>query len=600
MKKTLILVLLIPASLTAQDELQKSITFRWDEQKQQGFTSKTQEIDRYDILHIDVNTDALDTRANTAELTNRITFLKNATQAFTQAQRNTITLLREQTDALRRAVVTQQKQDIEAARTNLERTAQQLATALMPVLQRIEADKDLDRPTYDALSTALLQPDGYNAAAGVLQQRIDALTTELRANIAHQGAIAITATLIPPDDAARTLAVPPYNDVQEAASDAAPNVLPVVDDRTRREVAAAQGFRDVLVDLQRLDDELRNSINDLRATLLKLRDELKIDVLEKTLDDLIMQAQTIGTNDLASVVQEARAARDLLRALAAPDLAPSGATDADRLLAIASTLLERANALLTAANDLPTTLTKLTTDVRAALVQHASLASQSAVTLLETTAKAFGDRQTYFTQLAGTISKLAMSFRQAGGVSRSAQDLVNTARDISAQDLNTRVNLRRIIGDVHTGDHLDVDAILYTRKADGSLASVDEATQRFVIERYGIYPDNVRGALLFVDPRNKIPRDIRFQPVPALGYFWKTGFKGHPRLNRALPGLGFSMALVDFEDKDNFELGLAATVSLFDIFWTGYGRDLQARANYFSIGINPLYVGRLLGGMLSR
>ena len=48
------------------------------------------------------------------------------------------------------------------------------------------------------------------------------------------------------------------------------------------------------------------------------------------------------------------------------------------------------------------------------------------------------------------------------------------------------------------------------------------------------------------------------------------------------------MAL-DFDDSDSLELGIALGVVLFKhIFHMGYGRNLQAEADCFYVGINPL------------
>jgi hypothetical protein len=55
------------------------------------------------------------------------------------------------------------------------------------------------------------------------------------------------------------------------------------------------------------------------------------------------------------------------------------------------------------------------------------------------------------------------------------------------------------------------------------------------------------------------------------------------------------MAMLDFSDKNDLEIGFAAGVSLFrNLIWTGYGRNLQARANYFYVGTNPLLLGKMI------
>ena len=91
--------------------------------------------------------------------------------------------------------------------------------------------------------------------------------------------------------------------------------------------------------------------------------------------------------------------------------------------------------------------------------------------------------------------------------------------------------------------------------------------------------DSVRGGLLFVQPRSKIDRDISYQPVPALGYYWRSGIHGHPTWNAISPSFGFTMALLDFSDSNSTEIGFAGGISIFrDLAWVGYfGSDMPGR-----------------------
>ena len=103
-----------------------------------------------------------------------------------------------------------------------------------------------------------------------------------------------------------------------------------------------------------------------------------------------------------------------------------------------------------------------------------------------------------------------------------------------------------------------------------------------------------------MQPRSKIDRDISYQPVPALGYYWRSGIHGHPTWNAISPSFGFTMALLDFSDSNTMEIGFAGGISVFrDLAWVGYGRNLQARANYFYVGTNPLLLVKLFqnGGL---
>ena len=58
------------------------------------------------------------------------------------------------------------------------------------------------------------------------------------------------------------------------------------------------------------------------------------------------------------------------------------------------------------------------------------------------------------------------------------------------------------------------------------------------------------------------------------------------------PGIGVALTLLDHTDEDDFEVGLAATLSVFrSLIWVGYGRNLQAESEFFHVGINPLVIG---------
>jgi cell division FtsZ-interacting protein ZapD len=595
----LALVLLATVALTASGEgLNDAIKFRWETNEQTGFTDREQEVERFKVINIDVDRDKLAAaaarRLNVAggeELTNRILFLREAVQAFAQAQQTTLPLLRRETDALTAAIAGGNDQEIRSARSAVQQTAAAMAAALLPAFDTLEDNRAQFPELYDKLATAVLADDGYGRMAQVLQQELDTVTAELQKRLQNQVQLALAATLAPPDDAQRSLALRPYNEVEQLAADAVPSPFPVIDDRTRRELQAAQQFRDVLADLGKVNEELRKSLDQLQQQLNQLRSELQVDVLQKNLDQLEQTArQQAGAEP---IVQQIRTTRAFVANLTGSSLQLTGSTDADRLLFLATSLSQQADALANAVRDLPNALEQLAKSLENDVQLAAKQTVKDAVTTLRSNAKMFLDKQEFFNGLVKNVLALASQFRRAATVVRSSESLAAAARSIQEADLNTQIQLARIAGDVHVGDRVIVDAALYqVDPATGKRTTLDEQTQKFVIQRYGLFADNIRGGLLFVEPRSKIPRDVHYQPVPALGYYWRTGIRGRARLNAALPSLGFTVGLLDFEDANELELGVAAGVSLFDLVWTGYGRNLQARANYFYVGVNPLYFAR--------
>jgi hypothetical protein len=600
---TVLLVFTVAAH--AEDALKGVITFKVGDKQPTTFTGKTQEVERFQTIEINVDRTALATAAANRqglagagpELTERIEFLKTATQAFADAERNGLVKLRAAADALTAAIRSGDTARTNAARQQMNAAAGAFADEMIPLFDRIEADKQKDPQLFAELEAAVLQTDGYGAMATVLQRHIDQVTAALLAKLENPVEIAIAATLVPPDDAQRALALRPYNDVEELAADAVPSPFPVVDDRTRREIEAAQQFRDVIVDLKKVQDELQKTLDELRQSLTQLGDELKTDVLEKNLDALVGTLRQEGNAALAPTLQQAERTRDLVRSLAGPNLQLTGTTDAQRLLFLANTLSNEADALSQAVRALPDALRELATQLRSSAVLAGKQTVKDALQTIDTTAGAFVQKQTFFTTLASNIVSLANKFHRNATVVRSAENLAAAARSITEADLDTSLHLAKIVGDVHVGDHVIIDAALYQKDpATGKRETIAEETERFIIQRYGFYADNVRGGLLFVEPRSKIARDVDYQPVPALGYFWRKGFVGRAALNRALPAFGLSLSLLDFEDANELELGIAGTLSLYELFWTGYGRNLQAKANYFFVGVNPLAFGRFFPG----
>jgi hypothetical protein len=144
----------------------------------------------------------------------------------------------------------------------------------------------------------------------------------------------------------------------------------------------------------------------------------------------------------------------------------------------------------------------------------------------------------------------------------------------------------------HSGDRFHLDIKVFVMGNEERIVVQDR--QDFLVQAYGPYVEP-RGALLFVDPRSEIDRDISFQPTVGLGIHMKWGIRGARWWNDWLrPGIGVSFALLDFRDESDFELGIAGSVTVLkDLFWTGYGRNFQAKSEYFYLAVNPLAIPSL-------
>jgi len=596
--------LIVAASALAQSPPLQDVQFKWSQGAQKGFQrTSVPEIDRYDTLSITVDKQQFLTDAGAqlggggsttpsdleTELQVLASFLKQV-GAYHAALLNTVASVTKQNAASPGGT---QKSLVEAMGSD-----QQLAQAragLRAGLADLKKLKTIDPQTYAAVEQTFGSASAYVSAANTIEARLNQLSATLTNNAVTSGALGITATIVPPDAAARALHLPNYDQNPVASAPAVPGYIPVVDARTQREITAAQAFRDVGQSLTQVTTQFQQSVKDLQTALNSLRAALKTDVLEASLDSLIQQAQTSARTDLADVLQAATAARDLVRNLNSATLTLAGATDADRLLNLAASLSSTAQMLNDVRTTLPGDLTKLASDLETAVKNTADSALSTAETLVKQAASAFLADQTFFVTLADNLTTLGQLLGADSRLALSADRIAETARNLDTNtDYSTSLDLRTIQGDVHVRDSIVVQAGLYRRDSTGKLSQVATDSQSFVIQRYAIFPDSVRGGLLFVQPRSTIQRNITYQTVPALGYYWRSGIQGHPTWNAISPSFGVTMALLDFSDSNTLELGIAGGVSVLrDLAWVGYGRNLQARANYFYIGTNPLLLVKL-------
>jgi hypothetical protein len=591
MRRTLVAaaIALAAASALAQNALQ-DITFQWKGGAQNGFTKNVPEIDRYDTLRIDV--DKAKFAADAAKELGGTSLAANDITRELQILATTARALGEYHKALAAAIAESATSGMVTALSTPEMN--EARGRLDAALTSFRELKNVDPDLYRAVEESFGTPTAYSDAAKAIADRLNQLTTEIQQNALSSGALGITATIVPPDASARPLHLDKYDQVPVANAPAVPNFIPVIDERTRAEITAAQSFRDIGRSMTQISSEFQKSIQQLEGALQKLRSGLKTNVLEAELNALIAEIDTGARRDLGQVRADAVAARDLVQRLNSVNLTLEGATDADKLLNLASTLNTTAQALIDSSRDLPAGLKKLAADIETAVrkVPNSLLMRTNA-----TIRKAIDDfvgQQTFFTTLAGRLKSLGLQLEQDSRVALSADRVAAAARDLDATtDYSTALDLSTIQGAVHVRDNIVVQAALYRRLSPNKLDPIESAKQSFVIQRYALYPDSVRGGLLFADPRSKIQRNIHFQPAPAIGYFWHYGIHGRPRWNAESPAIGFSMTILDFNDAQDVELGLAGTVAFVrNLVWVGYGRNLQAKANYFFIGTNPLELGK--------
>lgn len=599
--------LLLASSALAQSPL-NDVQFKWGNGQQNGFQRKTTpEIDRYDSLAINVDKQKFLTDAGAqlgdgtqtpsdleTELSILGSFLKQV-GAYHAALLNTVASVAKQNAANPGAPMSM----VDAMSSDPQLA--QARAGFRSGLADLKKLKTIDPQTYAAVEQSFGSSSAYVSAANVIETRLNQLSATLQQNAAATGALGLTATIVPPDAAARPLHLPNYDQVAVSSTIAVPNYIPVVDARTQREITAAEDFRDVAKSLTQVSAQFQASMKELQTSLDTLRTSLKTQVLEVQLNSLIQQVRSSARTDLGPVLTDATAARDLVQQLNSTNLTIDGTTDAQRLLNVANSMNTTAQALLDASKGIPDDLNKLADDTETAVRNTADATLSQSEAMVRQAASDFLAKQTFFITLANNLMSLGQLLAADSRLALSADRLAAAARNLDANtDYSTTLDLRTIPGDVHVRDNIVVQAALYRRDSNGQLTQVSTDSQAFVVQRYNIFPDSVRGGLIFAEPRSKIDRDISYQPVPALGYYWRTGFRGHPAWNAMSPSFGITMALLDFSDANTMELGFAGGISIFrDLAWVGYGRNLQAKANYFYVGTNPLLLVKLFqnGGL---
>ncbi len=146
-----------------------------------------------------------------------------------------------------------------------------------------------------------------------------------------------------------------------------------------------------------------------------------------------------------------------------------------------------------------------------------------------------------------------------------------TSRSFSS-GLGTKFDLQTISGGREPGQR-----IVVTYEVLQGEDVLLEWTDEFLIQSYGT-SGATHASLAFVRRQGV----TTYKPVPIIS--WTLRYRGWPGNNdRGVRagilshiGLGVSAATLDFVDEESVEVGLAPTLSLFDLLFVGYGWNLQA------------------------
>jgi hypothetical protein len=524
-------------------------------------------------------------------MTGRIEELKTLVEQFLVVQQRLIEM---KNAALRLAVARMAaapRARIESLEKERDAASNALAQAGSPLLDTVELMRTENPELHEALSVAV-QKD-YAAMADVLRNEVQKLEADLSRRVIEGPKIQVlmTATLVDSEGRETALHLDGYDSIATGTATPFPRFRLTLDERARRELAAAAALAPLVAAIEDPASGFQKALDDLEATIKDLPEQLKLADQATALDTLATSLRDTGEEDLEPLADQVEAIKADLTVLSSVNL--SQTTD---ILALADTVRRVVENVQKLRDDVPDQLEKLRTDLDTALGTNFPEIAEQGETALKGLLDSILENRPALKTFVDNLSAIASNLHATGGLTNAAEAASRKARELGADtSLDTKLDLQTIGTERHPGDRVDVAVqVERTDPEAGASTALLTGSQGFRLEKYGLWADT-RGALLLVDPRSDIPRDVSYQPVPGIGYHWHYGLKNHPAVNHDLSfGLGASLALLDFEDDSDFELGIAASATfLRDLFWVGFGRNLQAKADYFFVGINPLILAEM-------
>ncbi len=484
------------------------------------------------------------------------------------------------------------QQSIQALDADLERLRVDFGAEARSAIQQLRPLRASDPELYQDIANAILVD--YAAMADVLREHVQRVDQELARKVAEgpKVGVLVAATLVDSTGKETALHLDGYDTIAVGSPTPFPRFRLAPSERARAELAAAAALAP-LVDRLVNDggSAFQEAIDELETAIEGLPDKLGLDDRLQELETLAEALEQTGEQDLQPFVERVGEVRAQLDALSNAGIPASG-----NILEFVEGILKLAEDLKALREDLPATLKDLQNSLLKVVGDRfPGITTQAKTTLggLQETLLANSETlKTFRDEIMAAVKTL----RATEGLSNAAEAASRRARDLGADvPLDTSLDLQTIDAERHPGDfvHLTIQ-VEQVDPATGKSTSLLQGRQTFRLETYGWWMDT-RGALLMVEPQGEIERELNYQPVPGLGYFWRYGAKNRPFLNHDLAlGLGVSFALLDFQDSDNFEVGIAASATfLRELLWVGYGRNLQAKSEYFFVGINPITLSAL-------
>jgi hypothetical protein len=364
-------------------------------------------------------------------------------------------------------------------------------------------------------------------------------------------------------------------------------------ERTTREAESARRLAEVVENSDQLITDAKTALAAINEELEILSETLDIDAVTENLASLGDNLRGYADASLLSLTAQARELAGQVKVLVKTfdSEAPLDAVSAMGLMYQLSTGIDD---ILAVVRELPRKLTKLVSTLDEQMARLSDRVSQETVENLRKAGKDISQRPE-IQQLIGSIEAVGNILGRTARISETALATGSIGRDVAPdKSLDTFLELMSA-GERHPGDTVTLHINVEWDDGAGRKRIVASAIQQFKIRAVGPYVES-RGSLLFVDPQRSDLADQSYEPAIALSFMCHYNRKGWKTWNDIFnPGLGLTFSLLDFEDGRDFELGISGSFTLFgDLIWAGYGRNLQAEADFFYIGINPLAVGDFL------
>lgn len=601
-----ILILSLGYPISARGAAISRLTFEPSSGKQLvGSSSKTYELGIDDAVEIRVDEQGLlrDIGLSTASaslgssLLPRIQFLRQAVDAFVGAQESLLAvksagLILESAKGTAGEVAA--RSAFLAANSSFSEVA---VSAISPLIEALDSDIELKASLEPALNEAVL--GDYSQMAEVLRRYLVEIDEKLgqKADGAQRVEIALEATIANGLRRQR-VHLDGYDDIRTGEPVPFPRFQLALDSRAKEEFAASDKLAE---NVNRILDgsferELKASVRNIEIALRDLAKTTKADILEAELNDTLRSLISARDENLGPIISEVVAVRDLFSGFEKiPTLEDS--TKLDALLVVASAISAKATKLQTLANVGPERLGKLTVTLQRLSIEKPGLVSkkfqQAALDTKEKIAKELAPLQT----ACDNLREIAKAIGLTAEIGVVADNLASRARELGVgASLDSRFDLQTVKDwERHPGDQVSVSIRVTPKGADAAkTAGLAFGRQQFRLEAFGLYLQ-ARGALLFVDSRTGAVPKQSFEAAPGAAFHFRYGWENKNWWNEWLaPGAGMSLTMLNFDNNKNFELGVAGSVTfLRDLFWVGYGRNLQAQANFFFVGINPIALGSL-------